>query len=333
MCGLRHASPLLIALAACCTFCASSEQVPERKLVAWDAVSQHGKLKVTGNKIVDQTDKPVRLRGMCLFWSQWAPQYWNADTVQWLKQDWHVTLVRAPMGVEAGGYLSDPAGEKAKLEAVVDAAIAAGIYVVIDWHDSNGETHINQAVQFFDEISQKYGKYPNVLFEVFNEPLQQDWASVIKPYHETIVPVIRKHSDNIIILGTRSWSQEVDVASQNPVVGYNLAYTLHFYAASHGEPLRQKAVAALNNGIALFVTEWGTCEASGDGALNLGETKAWLDFLEQHSISDANWAINDKDEACAALAPGTPGLGGWSAQQLTASGAFVRALLEKTFET
>jgi len=170
----------------------------------------------------------------------------------------------------------------------------------------------------------RYGQNPNVMFETFNEPKDQDWGSVIKPYHEQLVPVIRQHSSNLIVLGTKTWSQRVDEASWNKVSGSNLAYTLHFYANTHRGDLRQKATTALNNGIALFVTEWGTCSADGNGQLDLGETQTWLNFLKQNSISDANWAIGDKSEACAALKPGASASGGWPSASLTTSGNWMR---------
>jgi endoglucanase len=292
---------------------------------AASVVEQHGFLSVQGNRIVDEAGAPVRLRGMSLFWSQWMPQYWNAATLNWLKDDWNMTMIRAAMGIESGGYLENPGAEKGRMEAVVDAAIAAGIYVVIDWHDHNAEQHVNQAKQFFSEMARKYGSHPNVMFELFNEPVHQSWSGTIKPYHEQVIPVIRQHSKNLIILGTRSWSQEVDEASRDPVRGENLAYTVHFYANTHKQGLRNKVSAALSNGVAIFATEWGTCDASGDGTLNFGETNAWLNFFAEHHISDANWAVSDKSEACSALRPGASGNGGWSEGQLTDSGRFVRA--------
>jgi endoglucanase len=285
-------------------------------------------LRVEGNKIVDESGQPVRLRGMSMFWSQWMPQFWNADVAKWLADDWHVTLIRAAMAVDQGGYLQNPAAEKAKLEAIVQGCIDSGIYVIIDWHDYNAHLHVNEAKLFFSEMAQKYGRFPNVLFEPFNEPQQIDWSTQIKPYHEQIVPVIRQHTDNLVILGTRTWSQEVDTAAQNPVHGNNLAYTIHFYAASMGADLRARVSAALARGVPVFATEWGTCEYTGNGALNLQEAQQWLDFFEQHHISDANWAISDKAESCSALNPGASATGGWPASQLSQSGAWVRSGLQ-----
>jgi len=291
-------------------------------------VELNGFLRVEGNAIVsNKTQQPVHLRGMSLFWSQWRPQFWTNDTVHWLRDDWNATLVRAAMAVEEGGYLEFPQVEEARVRTVVEAAIRAGIYVIVDWHDHNAEQHLDEARAFFGRMAERYGRFANVLFEVFNEPVRQEWGAVIKPYHQELVRVIRQHSDNLVILGTRLWSQEVEEASLDPVEGENLAYTVHFYASTHRRELRHKVERALANGAAIFATEWGTCDASGDGSLDLRETQDWLDFFARHHISDANWAIGDKDEACAALRPGASGEGGWDACALSASGAFVRASL------
>lgn len=292
---------------------------------AGSVVEKHGALSVQGKRIVDKNGSPVRLRGMSLFWSQWMPQYWNRAAVEWLVSDWQITVIRCAMAIEHGGYLENPSAEKGRTEAVVDAAIAVGIYVLIDWHDHNAEQHTEQSKAFFAEMSRKYGAYPNVLFEPYNEPVRQSWSETIKPYHEELVPVIRQNTNNIIILGTRHWSQDVDEASRDRVDGENLVYTVHFYANTHRQSLRNKVTAALANGVAIFATEWGTCDASGDGSLDLVEAQAWLNFFERSNISDANWAVSDKSEACSALRPGASGTGGWSAGQLSASGLFVRA--------
>merc|ERR1719270_3163151 len=291
-------------------------------------VEQNGRLRVVGNNIVGEHGETVQLRGMSFFWSQWQGQYYTNGVVNWLVDDWKCTLLRAVLGIYSdSGYLVDPATEKAKVELVVNAAIAKGIYVIIDWHDHYAENHVNEAKAFFTEMAQKYGSYDNVIFETYNEPLQVSWSGVIKPYHEQLVPVIRAHSDNLIILGTKTWSQDVDEAAQDPVSGTNLAYTIHFYASTHKQSLRNKVVSAKSSGAALFATEWGTCRADGDGTLDLAETDVWLGFLALHGISYANWAVSDKQEACSALTPGASTNGGWSDGQLTDSGRYMRGAI------
>lgn len=298
-------------------------------------VARYGRLAVKGNKVVDKDGKPVQLHGMSLFWSQWKSQFYSEKTVEWLASDWKLSLLRAAMAVEEGGYLTDEAAEIKRVETVVDTSIKVGIYVIIDWHDHKAEKHTSEALNFFGKMAEKYGQYPNVIFEPYNEPVKQSWKYEIKPYHEAIVPMIRAHSDNLIILGTRSWSQEVWEASQDPVPGKNLAYTLHFYASSapHQAPLREAATSAMNGGVPVFVTEWGTCEYTGDGKVDLGQTQTWLDFLKENKISYANWAIGDKSESCAALTPGASGDGGWSESQLTKSGKFMRETIRKAAAT
>src|SRR4028118_79713 len=107
-------------------------------------------------------------------------------------------------------------------------------------------------------MAQRYGNTPNVIYETWNEPLNYSWSGIIKPYHQAVIGSIRQHDpDNIIICGTRNWSQEVDEAAASPISGSNIAYTLHFYASTHGAGLRSKASTALSRGVALFATEYG----------------------------------------------------------------------------
>lgn len=290
-------------------------------------VGEHGALQVKGNRVVDQSGKPLQLRGMSLFWSQWT-DFYVAKNVDVLVDDWKATVVRAALGVENdGGYLMDAQANVAKVRAIVDRAIARGIYVIIDWHDHNAQNHVTQATAFFQEMARTYGKQPHVIFEVFNEPLQVPWSSV-KSYAEGMVRTIRDAgSTNLIIVGTPSWSQDVDSAASDRLSDTNVAYTLHFYANTHKQSLRDKAKTALDRGAALFVTEWGTCSADGNGSINEAETRTWLDFLKSNSISWANWALNNKAEACSAVQASGAGTGPWREDQLTASGKLVKSLI------
>ena len=85
----------------------------------------------------------------------------------------------------------------------------------------------------------------------------------------------------MILVGTPNWSQDVDQAALSPVskkYRKNVMYTLHFYAATHKEWLRDKAQAALDKGLPLFVSEFSICDASGNGGLDKAEAKKVADF-------------------------------------------------------
>lgn len=288
-------------------------------------------LTVKGNQVL-AAGQPASFAGNSLFWSNtgWGGEkFYNANVVRWLKTDWNASIVRAAMGIDApGGYLMDPAANVARVKAVVDAAIANDLYVIIDWHSHRAEAQRTEAISFFEDMARTYGTRNHLIYEIYNEPLQISWSGQIKPYAEAVIAAIRAiDPDNLIVVGTPSWSQDVEVAAADPIAGANLAYALHFYAGTHGQFLRDKAQAALNRGVALFVTEWGAVNANGDGAVATKETKAWMDFLKTRGISHANWATNDKAEGASVLLPGASHAGGWPAHQLTASGALAKQII------
>lgn len=258
------------------------------------------------------------------------PQFYTFETVKNLKEHWNINVIRAAMAVEHEGYLEHPEREKQKVMEVIDAAIELDIYVIVDWHDHKAENHLEEAKTFFSEIAEKYQNYPNIIYETYNEPLDVSWSNVLKPYHEEVIASIRQYDkDNIIVLGTPNWSQRVDLAAGDPVSGENLAYTLHFYAGTHKEDLRQKAEIALQKGLAIFVTEFGTTNADGDGDVEIEETQKWFDFMNDHDISWCNWSITSKDEASAAIIPTTTPQDLSREENLSTSGKVVWAELSK----
>jgi endoglucanase len=294
--------------------------------VAQSIVDEHGLLTTKGNKIVDSTGQPFSISGNSLFWTNWAGEFCNADVVNWLKQDWKSGLVRIPVGIEPnGGYLTNPVTEKQKVFTVVDACIAAGIYVLIDWHEENAFKHTAQSIAFFQEMATKYGTYPNVMYEIYNEPLAVSWSTVIKPYALQVIDSIRAiDPDNLIIVGTPNWSQDVDVAANDPITGYdNIAYTLHFYVPMHSQWLRDKATVAINKGLPIFVTEWGFWSTPPD----MDEFYLWENFMKKNQISNANWSVYTKVEASSVLKTGASPKGGWTESQLTDPGKIVRDMV------
>lgn len=294
-------------------------------------VEKHGQLRVQGNRIVDKNGEAIQLRGMSLYWSQWIPKFYNYNAIKWLRDDWKITVIRAAMAVDNGGYATNPTAEKNKVFTVIDAAINLGLYVIVDFHVHEAQNYKPQAHAFFKEVAQKYGNIPNIIYEPWNEPLNTpSWATVIKPYHEEVISTIRQYDpDNIIICGTRTWSQNVDEPAADPINQPNIAYTLHYYANTHKQWLRDRSQAALDKGIALFVTEYGTTDASGNGVVNEVETKAWWAFLDKNKIGHANWSVADIGESSAALVRSGNGVtvsadGGWPLSQIKQSGQLVR---------
>ena len=266
-------------------------------------VEKHGRLQVQGNRIVDKNNEEVSLAGNSLFWSIAGDvsDFYNADTVEHVATQWNSSIIRAAMGVQEPdnfdnnrGYIEDPEYQIQKIRRVVDAAIAQGIYVIIDWHSHEAEQYTQEAADFFKQMATLYGDTPNVIYEIYNEPVNQSWPT-IKSYAETVIEAIRSEdADNLVVVGTGFYSQEVDEASLDPISDNNVAYTLHFYAATHKQNLRNRAITALSNGIPLFVTEWGAVEASGDGAIDYAETERWMNFLKENGISHASWSLSDK---------------------------------------
>ena len=309
--------------------CSNKSDNPVQPIVENQSiVNLYGQLSVNGKNIVDQNGDIVVLRGMSLFWSQWGGAYYNAETIKWLRDDWKCTIVRASMGIEGNGFLDNPEQEYAKVKTVIEACIDLGIYVLIDWHDHHAENHIEEAKAFFNRVSMDYGSYPNVIYEIYNEPLAVSWKDVLKPYSEEIINTIRSNDqDNIIVVGTPNWSQDVEDVINEQINSTNIAYSLHYYSSTHKQELRDKALLAINAGIPIFVSEWGMSEASGNGIIDMESLNIWAKFLEDNNLSWCNWSLMNKDETSAALLPTTQTLNNWSEAELSQSGKIIRDYL------
>ncbi|MFN2747356.1 MULTISPECIES: cellulase family glycosylhydrolase [Bacillus] len=308
--------------------------VPAASAAAKTPVSVNGQLKLKGTQLVNQNGKAVQLKGISSHGLQWYGDYVNKDTLKWLRDDWGINVFRAAMYTAEGGYIDNPS-VKNKVKEAVEAAKELGIYVIIDWHilsDGNPNQNKAKAKEFFKEMSSLYGNTPNVIYEIANEPNGGvNWNSDIKPYAEDVISVIRKNDpNNIVIVGTGTWSQDVNDAADNQLKDDNVMYALHFYAGTHGQSLRDKANYALSKGAPIFVTEWGTSDASGNGGVYLDQSREWLKFLDSKKISWVNWNLSDKQESSAALNPGASKTGGWSMSDLSESGKFVRENIRST---
>lgn len=285
-------------------------------------VEQNGVLQAKGSKIVNKNGEVTSLAGMSLFWSQWAGGYYNESCIDWLVKDWKCNIIRAAMAIESDGYLTNPAAEKAKVETVINACLKNGVYVIIDWHDHNAQFHKAEAIAFFKEMATKYGQYPNVIYEIFNEPLQVSWSNVIKPYAVEVINAIRSiDSTNLIIVGNSSWDQQPLDCANDPIQDKNIAYTFHFYVGQHAIGMSNNAISAMNKGVAVFVSEWGLWGSDA-------ELQAWIKFMKDYDLTWCNWSVNGKVEPSSALQLNASMLGGWLPKDLTPIGLKVRSYIQ-----
>lgn len=300
-------------------------------------VSQHGQLSVKNGQLVDKNGKGYQLRGMSTHGLTWFPEFVNESAFKTLRDDWNTNVVRLAMYVDEWGngqcYMGNKSGSLELLEKGVDICIKLDMYVIIDWHVLNPgdpSKYTNEAKSFFETVSKRYAKYPNVIYEICNEPNGgASWSGNIKPYAEKIIPVIRKNAPNsVIIVGTPTWSQEIDKPLSDPLNYKNVMYAFHFYAATHAG-LRSNVENCVAQGLPVFVSEFGTCDASGGGANDFNETQKWLSYFDKQGISYCNWSICNKDETCSVLRPGTSANGNWSESNLTENGKWIRNWLKK----
>lgn len=305
-------------------------------------VQRHGALHISGNHIVDSHGKVFMLQGMSthgIMWSDDTNTYpfsgiLSTSSLKVLRDDWKCNAVRIAMYTEEwGGYTQGYAAQaKQKVIDGVANATSMGMYVIIDWHilkDGNPQQHQSEAIAFFSEMASRYKNYSNVIFELCNEPNGGvSWGSNIKPYCEAVVKAIRgKGAKNLIICGTGTWSQDIHQVLGNKLSDSNCAYTLHFYANTHTDWLRQRLEQCYNSGLPVLVTEFGTCDASGNGGFNESQTRQWYSLLARLKVGWFNWSAASKNETASAFKPGT-NLANISAGegQLTQSGKLIRNL-------
>lgn len=305
---------------------------PLPKVTMGTPFANHGKLHVTGTSLCDSKNQPYQLYGMSTHGLSWFPEYVSKESFATLRDDWNTNCVRLVLYPgDYNGYCNG--GNKEELKRTVyrgiEEATALGMYVIVDWHihNDNPNKYKAEAKIFLDEVSKKYANYGNILYEICNEPVNSDWNSQIKPYAEEIIPVIRKNApDAIIIVGTNTWSQDVDKAAANPIRSYkNIMYTFHFYANTHTDSFRKKVEGALKAGLPIFITEFGTCDASGNGGFNEQQTKLWFNLIQKYNLSHINWSLCNKAETASAISSSCQKKSGWTEGDLSQSGRLIRS--------
>ncbi len=330
----------ILALAAVSAMAVSANRV--------GPVSTYGELKKSGNKLVgscpNYASTPVQVRGMSLFWSsaeREASDFYSANALNLMVQDMGIEVIRFALGVDEkdGGsnesdnrrfYVRDGENDqKARVKSMVYSAVQNDIYIIIDWHvETANNAYTEKAKDFFSWAAKEFGKTNNVIFEVWNEPTDGANMSNVATHANAVIKAIRDAgSDNLVLVGSPGWSSQpndcANAGIQDPK--NNFACTLHFYAASHSQSgdYAKNAQKALDAGIPVFASEWGTVNAQGDGSPNESESQKWVNWMAQKNISWANWSASAKSETSAAFSTNiiTDGL------KYTSSGNWIKGIL------
>lgn len=297
--------------------------------------SASGALCVNGTQLTDSNGNLVQLKGISTHGLAWFPDYINQDCFQQLHDEWNINVIRLAMyTAEYGGYCNGGNQDSLKdlIKKGVEYATNLNMYVIIDWHilsDNNPNSHIEEAKAFFAEMAESYADYNNVLYEICNEPNGSTSWNNIKSYAQEVISVIRSYdTDGIIIVGTPNWSQAVDQAANDPITDYdNIMYALHFYAATHTDSLRNTMTTAIEAGLPIFVSEYGICDASGNGAIDESQANQWISTMNEYGISYIAWNLSNKNETSAILNNSCSKTSGFTEEDLSASGKWLYHML------
>ena len=323
---------LFLSALAVCGEAAAPEQMEaaQTEKVFTARPSSSGRLHVEGTKLVDEAGQTAVLRGVSTHGLTWFPDFINEALFQQISTEWNANLIRLAM--YSSLYCDGRKEENLTLlRKGIEAAIAADMYVIVDWHileDGNPNDHLEEAKAFFEQIASEYADVPNLLFEICNEPNGGTGWTDILAYCDEVIPVIRgKIPEAVILVGTPEYDRNLGSAVLRPVPYDNVMAVLHFYAATHGEGLLEELKAAVSNGLPVFISECGISEADGDGDLSFAMAAKWFDYLAEHSISYAVWSFSDKNESSAMFRPGFEADTPIRDDDLTVSGRWVKALI------
>ncbi|CAM3620944.1 Endoglucanase 5A [Vibrio aerogenes CECT 7868] len=309
--------------------------------------------------IYNQHDEQIQLCGLSLFWSNHSysqvdlSDYWDTEGVAGIDvcdkvaTELEAPIIRAAIAADntetwnyENSYYDNPALCMNQVDKIVQAATAKGQYVVIDFHSHDANEYLEEAKTFFGDVSEKYSGHTNVIYEIFNEPVDQSWDT-IKAYAEEVIPVIRNNDENALILvGTGYYSQEVDEAVDQPLEGenaFNVMYVFHYYGSCSDptnchDHLKAKLETWAQD-VPIFISEYGHSEPSGDGEVCGENNEDWYEIVDRLGLSMCHWAISDKEESSAMFVHDTPLNVPWTGDVLTKSGGIIeeRLLLRKGY--
>jgi hypothetical protein len=284
---------------------AATAQAPEVPATPW--------LHVEGNQIKDPAGNVVILRGVATAdigsveaWeggiTQMIDRLTNASDTQGCSPGWYTRVIRMTISPPDGDtttptqYRPGTNYYETLLRPAVDHATQKGLYVIIDWHYiADTSKHRETTTQFWTDIAPRFANDSNVLFELYNEPVNSGSWPLLRPDMQMWADLVRAAApQNLILVGTPNWCQVVGPTATNPLTGDNLVYVAHMYPqhwVNTGLRAQITQAAAVHP---VFVTEWGF-EDSADAVLGGTVTSygnPFKNFVEANKLSWIAWCAS-----------------------------------------
>ncbi len=332
--GIKKIVIALLVFISCTLMFANSIQAKYE----FNGPNENGKLSVKKTRIINEHNEPVKLRGISMHGLNYFDQYINQDLFNEFSNEWEANLVRLPMYVSGyNGYCEEDSSQdelKSLIKNGIDYATNANMYVIVDWHalyEENENDFLDDAIAFFDEISSEYNDHNNIIYEIYNEPYPTRTWKDIKSYALKVIPVIRKNDpDAIIVVGTQDYSDRPDCVIGNEIEGFdNIMYSFHYYASSHNDIDKTHVLTALAAGIPIFITECGITERDGSSSIDYAAAKEWLQFTNTNHLNYTIWNFSNKDELSAMVRNKCTKTYGFSYNDLSESGKWVKTYFTK----
>ncbi len=203
----------------------------------------------------------------------------------------------APGEAGAGMELSASDYVTQVLRPAVDYVTSKNLYAIVDYHQIDNVTtgtSSADAVTFWTQIAPVFASYPNVIYEAFNEPIDNKanagvtpagaWTSAFTTAAQSWITTIRAGApNNVIIVGSPTWSQYPDGALSAGLTGGNLIFTAHIYPGNWPGSMNgfQNRVANAAMGEPVAITEWGYEIGTASASNNLlTPNDTWAQNLE-----------------------------------------------------
>jgi len=178
-----------------------------------------------------------------------------------------------------------------------------GLYAIIDLHyignivTGEGEQMPKISVdsnvlakEFWIKISSLFKDYPNVIFEICNEPTAINATQWYECANGLVALIREQGAKQLVIVGGIQYSQDLSWVKETPITDDNIAYASHIYPAHSsgnwdgwfGEVSKLKPV---------IITEWGFIDENRDITKQqylVGDKetygKPFVDYLDKNNI-------------------------------------------------